>query len=160
MDSRSKVTAIISLALSLVFWAAQADETATTALLAAYHHMDLAASRRNVKDYMAYDSPGFVAGAGGRLSRSQAASIVGMQMKYALWFRSKTKVRQINVQGRTAKAKTQLHQEFLSSYLMPNGKREMFVLDLQNFDTWVRRNNHWQRVSSKTVAMQPQRLQP
>lgn len=153
MFFRTTFTALGCLALCLSPGAAHADKPAAAMLLAAYRHMDTAAVRRDIKGYMAYDAPEFVTGVGNHVNRARAASIVGMQMRYALWFKSKTRVRRIAVQGQTAKVETQLHQEFLSAFLMPDGKRQKYVFDYWNADTWDRRSGRWWRISSSTVGM-------
>ena len=153
MKLNTKFKIVSYFALCLLSEAAYATEPAAATLVASYRQIDIAASRRNIVDYMAYDTPEFVTGAGNRLTRSKAANIIGTQMKYAVWFKSKTKVVQIHIQGQTAKVKTQLHQEFLlPGNLMPDGKPVKYIIENQNLDTWKCQNKRWWCVSSETVA--------
>ena len=143
----------LALALCPTSGTAQSSKPASSVLPEAYRQIDAAASARNIAGYTAYDAPNFVTGTQGRISRAQAANIIGFQMKHAQWYKSKTSIRQIVVKNQTASVKTQVHQAFLISDQKPHGMRLNFVFDLLNSDTWNNRNGRWLRVSSVPLAV-------
>lgn len=127
-------------------------DAAPSFFLRAYQHIDAAAARRDINGYMAYDAPNFVTGNGGRMGRVRAKQTLGLQMKQALRWESKTDAEQIVLQGQTAQVKTHLFQVALYSHPVPGSQTVKFVYDLQNVDTWRKQDGRWQRVSSITKA--------
>ena len=112
----------------------------------------MAASRRDINGYMAYDAPDFVTGNLGQMGRARAEQTLGLQMKHALWWKSRTQIEQVVLKGQNARVKTYLLQSCLFSHFMPDSPTTKFVYDLQNIDSWRKHNGHWQRVSSITKA--------
>lgn len=121
-------------------------------LLTAYKQIDAAASRRDINGYMAYDAPNFVTGNLGQMDRARAEQTLGLQMKHALWWKSRTEVERVVLQGQSARIKTHLLQSSLFSNLTPDSPTTKFVYDLQNIDSWRKQNGRWRRVSSITKA--------
>ena len=121
-------------------------------LLTAYKQMDTAAARRDINGYMAYDAPNFVTGNRGQMSRARAAQTLGLQMKYARWWKSRTEIEQVVLQGQSALVKTHLLQSSFFSHLIPSSPTTKFAYDLQNIDSWRKQNGRWQRMSSITRA--------
>lgn len=118
--------------------------------LTVYKQIDAAASRRDIKGYMAYDAPNFVTGNRGKMDRARAEQTLGLQMKQALWWKSRTEIEQVVLQGQSARVKTHLLQSSLFSHIMPDSPTTKIVYDLQNIDSWRKQNGRWRRVSSIT----------
>ncbi len=146
----------VSVILCFLLWSGTASACSADAVpqffRAAYKQIDAAASRRDINGYMAYDAPNFVTGNRGQMNRARAKQTLGFQMKNALWWKSRTKVEQVVVQGQSARVKTYLLQSCLFSHLMPNSPTTKFVYNLQNIDSWRKQNGRWQRISSIAKA--------
>ena len=153
MKDNLAATALVCLALCPVSGTAQSTRPVASVLSEAYRYIDAAASAKDITGYTSYDAPNFVTGTQGRISRVQAANIIGFQMKHAQWYKSKTSIRQIVVKNQGASVRTRVHQAFLITDQKPHGIREEFVFDLLSRDTWNKRNGRWLRVSSVPLAV-------
>ena len=154
--TRSKFSSAARWLLCLLLWSGGSRvcgaDVVPSFFLRAYQRIDAAAARRDINGYMDYDAPNFVTGNRGQMGRVRAKQTLGLQMKQALQWKSKTDIEQIVFQKQTAQVKTHLSQIALYSSAVPGSQTVKFVYDLQNVDTWRKQDGRWQRVSSITKA--------